>query len=99
MIRVEDGKIGQHPPLGTSYALFDTSMEIKTERLLLREFNDDDWADVLSYQKNPLYDRYYEWMDRTPEAVKDFVRMFIAQQREEPRTKFQLAITLWCRDR
>ncbi len=69
-------------------------MEIKTERLLLREFNDDDWADVLSYQKNPLYHRYYEWTDRTPEAAKDFVRIFIAQQREEPRTKFQLAITL-----
>lgn len=69
-------------------------MELTTERLILREFDEDDWPDVLAYQTDPLYLRYYEWTERTPEAVQEFVHMFLAQQREQPRTKFQLAVVL-----
>jgi hypothetical protein len=49
---------------------------------------------VLAYQQNPLYLRYYEWSDRTPEEVREFVGLFVEQQREEPRLKYQLGITL-----
>jgi ribosomal-protein-alanine N-acetyltransferase len=69
-------------------------MELTTERLILREFQENDWPDVLAYQSNPLYLRYYDWAERTPEDAQRFVRMFIAQQQEHPRTKFQLAIVL-----
>ena len=69
-------------------------MELTTERLILREFNSSDWPDVLAYQSDPLYLRYTDWTERTPEAVQQFVQMFLAQQHEKPRTKFQLAITL-----
>jgi [ribosomal protein S5]-alanine N-acetyltransferase len=69
-------------------------MELTTERLILREFKYDDWPDILAYQREPLYLRYYEWTDRTPEAVQAFVQMFLAQQQEEPRIKFQLAVVL-----
>lgn len=69
-------------------------MELETERLILREFRESDWPDVLAYQVDPLYLRYYEWIGRTPEAVQEFVGMFLAQQKERPRTKFQLAVTL-----
>lgn len=69
-------------------------MELITERLCLREFKEDDWPDILVYQADPLYLRYYEWTGRTPEAAQDFVQMFLAQQQEQPRTKFQLAVTL-----
>ena len=69
-------------------------MELTTERLILRECKESDWPDVLAYQSDPRYLRYYEWTERTAEAVQEFVRMFLAQQREQPRTKFQLAITL-----
>jgi ribosomal-protein-alanine N-acetyltransferase len=69
-------------------------LELTTERLILREFDEDDWPDVLAYQTDPLYLRYYEWTERTPEAVQEFVHMFLAQQREQPRTKFQLAVVL-----
>ena len=51
-------------------------MELTTERLILREFRQSDWPDVLAYQSDPLYLRYYDWTDRTPEAVQDFVQMF-----------------------
>jgi RimJ/RimL family protein N-acetyltransferase len=69
-------------------------MQITTKRLILREFKGDDWPDVLAYQSDPLYLRYYEWTERTPEAVQEFVRMFLAHQQAQPRTKFQLAVTL-----
>jgi len=69
-------------------------MEITTERLILREFKESDWPEVLAYQSDPLYLRYYDWTERIPEAVRDFVQMFLAQQREQPRIKFQLAVVL-----
>ncbi len=69
-------------------------MELITERLRLREFRETDWPDVWRYQRDPLYLRYYEWSERTPEAVQAFVAMFLAQQRAVPRHQFQLAITV-----
>jgi [ribosomal protein S5]-alanine N-acetyltransferase len=73
---------------------YNTAMEITTERLILREFKQSDWPDVLAYQSEPLYLRYYEWTERTPQAVQEFIEMFLANQRELPRIKYQLAITL-----
>jgi ribosomal-protein-alanine N-acetyltransferase len=69
-------------------------MELSTERLILREFQADDWPAVLAYQSDPRYLRYYEWTERTPQAVQRFVQMLLAQQREHPRYRFQLAVTL-----
>ena len=69
-------------------------MVINTERLVLREFVEDDWPAVLAYQQKPLYLRYYEWTERTPEGAREFVQMFLANQQEIPRIKFQLAATL-----
>ena len=40
-------------------------MELETERLILREFVESDWADVLAYQVDPRYLRYDEWTGRT----------------------------------
>jgi RimJ/RimL family protein N-acetyltransferase len=42
-------------------------MILTTERLVLREFEESDWPDVLAYQSDPRYLRYYEWTERTPE--------------------------------
>ena len=69
-------------------------MRIVTDRLILREFDGDDWPAVLAYQRDPRYLRFYPWTDRTEAEVRDFVQMFLYQQVERPRRKFQLAITL-----
>ena len=69
-------------------------MQLTTERLLLRELEDDDWPAVLAYQSDPRYLRYYAWEGRTEEDVREFVRMLAGLKREEPRTKFQFAVTL-----
>ncbi len=69
-------------------------MQLTTARLILREFSADDWPAVLAYQSDPRYLRYYAWTGRTPDEVQTFVRMFLDQQAEQPRLKFQLALTL-----
>ena len=71
-------------------------MKIETERLILRDFVKDDWERVLEYQTDPLYLRYYEWTesDRTPEAVQEFIGWFLDHQKQNPRIKFQMAVTL-----
>jgi len=69
-------------------------MKLETERLILRDFVKDDWQRVLEYQSDPLYLRYYEWTERTPQAVQEFVGWFLDHQLQEPRIKYQLAVVL-----
>jgi RimJ/RimL family protein N-acetyltransferase len=69
-------------------------MQLETERLIMREFREDDWPVVLAYQNDPLYLRYYHWTERTREDVQAFVEMFLSYQQERPRRNFQLALTL-----
>ena len=69
-------------------------MELHTPRLLLREFVTADWSAVLAYQRDARYLQYYEWTDRTPGDAQRFVQMFLDQQEEQPRRKFQLAVVL-----
>lgn len=69
-------------------------MILETERLILRDFVAEDWQAVLTYQRNPLYLRYYAWTTRTPKEVQEFVTMFLEQQTQKPRIKYQLAIIL-----
>lgn len=69
-------------------------MKLTTQRLVLREFVAEDWPAVLTYQSDPQYLRYYEWTERTEADVRTFVQRFLDWQAEEPRIKYQLAITL-----
>ena len=69
-------------------------MKLETERLILRDFVKEDWQRVLEYQSDPMYLRYYDWTERTPEAVQEFVGWFLDHQQQDPRFKFQLAVTL-----
>ena len=69
-------------------------MRIATARLVLRELSADDWPAVLAYQSDPRYLRYYAWTERTEADVRAFVQMLADLQFEEPRRKFQLAVTL-----
>jgi ribosomal-protein-alanine N-acetyltransferase len=68
-------------------------MHIVTDRLVLRDFVIDDWPAVLAYQCDPRYLRFSPWTNRTEAQVRDFVEMFMQQQVERPRRKFQFAIT------
>jgi RimJ/RimL family protein N-acetyltransferase len=71
-------------------------MQIKTARLVLRDFIPDDWRAVLAYQRDPEYLRFYDdaWATRSDDQVRAFVDMLIGYRHDEPRRKFQLAATL-----
>ncbi|MFN6475615.1 GNAT family protein [Nostoc sp. DedQUE07] len=69
-------------------------MILETHRLLMRDFVETDWQAVFAYQSDPLYLRYNYWTQRTQNDVCEFIQMFINQQKEQPRTKFQLAVVL-----
>lgn len=69
-------------------------MKLETERLILRDFVEDDWHAMLAYTSDPLYLRYNDPIEGTKERAQEFIGWFLAQQKEEPRIKFQLAITL-----
>jgi ribosomal-protein-alanine N-acetyltransferase len=69
-------------------------MLLTTERLLLREFTENDWHAIFAYQADPRYLRYLPWTQRQREDVAWLVSAFIRWQHEQPRYKFQLAILL-----
>lgn len=69
-------------------------MIVKTGRLLLREIEASDWQAVCAYQSDPRYRRYYPWIPDVREDVQRLVGAFIDWQQEQPRYRFQLAITL-----
>lgn len=69
------------------------SVLLTTDRLILREFTENDWQATLAYQSDPRYLRFYPWTHRTEPEVRDFVNLFVDQQGEQPRRKFQLALT------
>jgi RimJ/RimL family protein N-acetyltransferase len=69
-------------------------MRIVTGRLVLRELTPDDWPDVLAYQRDPRYLRFYPWTDRSEADVQAFVQKQVDDQAGRPRRRFQLAITL-----
>lgn len=69
-------------------------VQFNTERLILRDFVEDDWPAVLAYQSDPRYLGVYGLTAPSVEEVQAFVKRFLAQQEEQPRYKFQLAVTL-----
>jgi ribosomal-protein-alanine N-acetyltransferase len=69
-------------------------MRLETLRLVLRDFKEDDWRAVLAYQNTPEYVRFTPWTERTETEVRQFVWAFLRWRDEQPRYKFQLAITL-----
>ena len=69
-------------------------MQLRTERLLLREFTADDWPAILAYQQDPQYLRFSAWTERTEADAQAFVQRFVNWQWEEPRSRIQLAIAI-----
>ena len=67
---------------------------IETERLILREFKDGDWASVHEYASDPEVVRFMDWGPNTEEETRNFIKRAISHQNEKPRRNFTLAIIL-----
>lgn len=69
-------------------------MKLETERLILRDYVEEDWQAALAYNSDPMYLRYNDPIEGTAERVRELIGWFLDQQTQEPRIKFQLAVTL-----
>lgn len=69
-------------------------MQLITLRLILRDFVEADCEAMLAYESKPLYPRYYESESGSEARVREFLGWFIAQQSDNPRYKFHMAVTL-----
>lgn len=67
---------------------------IETPRLLLREFELRDFADVHEYGSDPLVSRFDLWVPNTEETTRDVLRRRLAAQEQWPRDDVSLAVEL-----
>ncbi|MCL6578991.1 MAG: GNAT family N-acetyltransferase [Candidatus Bathyarchaeota archaeon] len=67
---------------------------ILTKRLILRDFNEEDWKSVHEYASDPEVVRYVEFGPNTEEESKNFIHRALVHQKEKPRKDFTLAIVL-----
>jgi RimJ/RimL family protein N-acetyltransferase len=71
---------------------------VRTERLALRDLKESDWEAVHSYASDPEVVRYMDWGPNTKEDTENFIQRAIANQREQPRRNYTLAIVLKVED-
>jgi ribosomal-protein-alanine N-acetyltransferase len=67
---------------------------IRTERLLLREFRRQDYADIHAYAIDPLTVRYMDWGPNTEQVTREFLERQIAEQATWPRPGLSYAVEL-----
>lgn len=67
---------------------------LPAERLVLRELEEADWAAVHAYASKPEVVRFMNWGPNSEEETKAFVESVIASRSEEPRRRFEFAVTL-----
>jgi RimJ/RimL family protein N-acetyltransferase len=67
-------------------------LPIRTERLLLRDFQDIDLDALHAYASDPEVARFMEWGPNTPEDTQAFLDRAFLSQRQWPRLDLGLAI-------
>ncbi len=70
------------------------TVELETQRLLLRDFVPEDLADVHAYAREPQSVRYMDWGPNTEAQTADFLTRKLAAQRALPRAEYELAVVL-----
>ena len=69
-------------------------VNIKTERLVIREFTHDDFDGVHRYASNPNVVRFMVWGPNTEDETRRFLQRKIQSQILKERVSYDLAITL-----
>ena len=65
---------------------------LQTERLILRDFKEDDWQDAHEYGSDPESVKYMPFGPNTEEETKAFISRALARQAEFPRSFYDFAI-------
>jgi RimJ/RimL family protein N-acetyltransferase len=74
-------------------------VHLRTERLILREFEPDDWEALHAVESDPAVARYQSFAPRTPEESRAYVLGAITDASEIPRRTWDLAVVLAAADR
>ncbi|WP_172253514.1 GNAT family N-acetyltransferase [Saccharibacillus deserti] len=67
---------------------------IRTERLILRDPVLEDWAAIHEYSSDPDVVRHSMWGPNTEEETRGYVAQMIEMRQEQPRTSYELVVTL-----
>ena len=67
-------------------------MRLETERLILRDYNLNDFRTCHAYARDPAVCEYCSWGPNTVEVTQNFIEMQVREAAEEPRLNFGLAI-------
>jgi [ribosomal protein S5]-alanine N-acetyltransferase len=67
---------------------------IRTERLVLRDFEITDWPAVHEYTRDAEVARFQEWGPNSEEETQEFINQVTRSRQEAPRLRYELAITL-----
>ena len=68
------------------------TVPVRTARLNLREFVPSDFAAIHAYSSDPRVTRYLFFGPRDHESTAEYLEELLASQREQPRTRFELAV-------
>jgi len=75
-------------------------LSLKTNCLILREFNELDWRQAVhEYASDPQVVRYMTWGPNTRKESQGFIQRAISRQQEEPRRNYGFAVVLKAEDR
>ncbi len=69
-------------------------VKLFTERLILREVEEDDWSSVHRYWSDPEVGRYMPRRTLDEKGAKDLVQKALLGQQSQPRRYFRLVVTL-----
>jgi ribosomal-protein-alanine N-acetyltransferase len=72
----------------------DSGLALRTKRLFLRDFREEDWESVHVYASDPEVVKYMSWGPNTEEDTRVFVGKAMKWEEERPRLHFELAVIL-----
>jgi len=71
----------------------DMIFKLETNNFILRDFSIDDLGGYIAFTQDEKYQRFYDEVDCSAKKSMQLVNAFIDQSLENPRSKYQLAIT------
>jgi [ribosomal protein S5]-alanine N-acetyltransferase len=69
-----------------------SNLRLETERLILRDFREEDWRDVHEYGSDPEVVKYMPFGPNTEEESKAYIQSTYANQKEQPRVHYNFAL-------
>jgi [ribosomal protein S5]-alanine N-acetyltransferase len=67
-------------------------LPLETERLILRDFREEDWQSVQEYASDPEVVRYMFWGPNTEQETKDFILRAMKGRNVYPRTAYDIVL-------